>query len=57
VLGALFGILAAGLWAALVNMGLLPIEVFIYRAEEPDAAVDPAKPGAKRARRRKAIGE
>jgi cobalamin synthase len=61
VLGALFGILAAGLWAALVNMGLLPIEVFIYRAEEPDvavdAAVDAAKPRAKRARRRKAIGE
>lgn len=31
MLGALIGLLAGGLWAALVNMGVLPIEVAVYR--------------------------
>ena len=34
VLGALIGLLAGGLWAALVNMGVLPIEVTVYRPGE-----------------------
>jgi hypothetical protein len=31
VLGALIGLLAGGLWAVLVNMGVVPIEVAVYR--------------------------
>jgi hypothetical protein len=31
VLGALIGLLAGGLWAVLVNMGVFPIEVAVYR--------------------------
>ncbi len=31
LLGALIGLLAGGLWAALVNIGVLPIEVAVYR--------------------------
>ncbi len=51
VLGAFMGALAAGLWAALVNMGVLPIDVAVYR---------PAPRQAERERdsasRRKAVG-
>lgn len=49
LLSAVIGALAAGLWAALVNMGVLPIEVNVYRRGQPAATV--------RRRRRKAIGE
>jgi hypothetical protein len=56
ILGAVIGMLAVGLWAALVNMGILPIEVSAYREDEPADARPAAKPAAKRVRRRKAIG-
>jgi hypothetical protein len=54
--GAVIGMLAVGLWAALVNMGILPIEVSAYREDEPAPARPPAKAPAKRVRRRKALG-
>jgi hypothetical protein len=47
LLGAVMGALAAGLWAALVNMGALPIEVRAYPVDEgrrrrkTDARADP----------------
>jgi hypothetical protein len=53
VLGAFMGALAAGLWAVLVNMGVLPIEVAVYRRGE-DA---PARKTIETPRQRKAIGE
>src|ERR1700680_5177333 len=34
LVGAIMGMLAVGLWAALVHMGLLPIEVSAYRQGE-----------------------
>ena len=34
LLSAVIGALAGGLWAVLVNMGVLPIEVHIYRGAE-----------------------
>jgi hypothetical protein len=53
VLGALIGLLAGGLWAALVNLGVLPIEVSVLRRDEA-----PVSRGARRpARRRRAVGE
>jgi hypothetical protein len=56
VLGALIGVLAGGLWASLVNIGVLPIEVEVLRRSEI-----PARRAADRrqvkARRRKAVGE
>lgn len=38
VLSAVIGALAGGLWAALVNMGVLPIEVNVYQGTERAAA-------------------
>ncbi|HET7421189.1 MAG TPA: hypothetical protein VFL27_12480 [Candidatus Dormibacteraeota bacterium] len=62
LLGAFMGLLAGGLWAALVNIGVLPIEVQVYRREEP--GVEPGverRASTRRARserrRRKAVGE
>jgi hypothetical protein len=56
VLGALIGVLAGGLWASLVNIGVLPIEVEVLRRTEI-----PARRAADRrqvkARRRNAVGE
>jgi len=56
VLGAFIGVLAGGLWASLVNMGALPIEVEVLRRSEI-----PARRAADRrrvkSRRRKAVGE
>jgi hypothetical protein len=51
LLGAFIGLLAGGLWAALVNMGLLPIQVSVIRRDQ--------RPERRRARvpRRKAVGE
>jgi len=51
LLGAFIGLLAGGLWAALVNMGVLPIQVSVIRRDE--------RPERRRARspRRKAVGE
>lgn len=52
ILGASIGLLAGGLWATLVNMGVLPIQVTVYRRERR-ATARQAPP----ARRRKAVGE
>ena len=38
LLGAVIGALAGGLWAALVNMGVLPIEVNVYHQGEKATA-------------------
>jgi hypothetical protein len=56
VLGALIGSLAGGLWAVLVNMGVLPIEVSVLRRGEIPMrrATDRRQV---RTRRRKAVGE
>lgn len=53
LLGALIGMLAGGLWAVLVNLGVLPIEVNVYRRRESGVAT----PVVERPRHRKAIGE
>jgi hypothetical protein len=56
VLGAFIGLLAGGLWAALVNMGLLPIEVTVLRRGEiPMRRASDRR--QVRTRRRKAVGE
>jgi hypothetical protein len=57
VLGALMGVLAGGLWAALVNLGVLPIEVAVYRRGEHVESTKVGPPQSRRARRRKAVGE
>jgi hypothetical protein len=59
VLGALIGVLAGGLWAALVNMGVLPIQVTVMRR---DVATTPMRRAGDRRpvrtrNRRKAVGE
>lgn len=53
LLGALIGMLAGGLWAALVNLGVLPIEVNVYRRE----GIAAASPTTERRPRRRAVGE
>jgi hypothetical protein len=56
VLGSLMGVLAGGLWAALVNIGVLPIEVAVFRRDE----LGPERRATTRRRsdrRRKAVGE
>jgi hypothetical protein len=57
LLGALIGLLAGGLWAALVNMGVLPIQVTVYRSGERVALRRSAGRQVRRDRRRKAVGE
>jgi hypothetical protein len=56
LLGAFIGLLAGGLWATLVNMGVLPIEVTVMRRGEI-----PMRRAADRrqvrTRRKKAVGE
>ena len=56
LLGAFIGLLAGGLWATLVNMGVLPIEVSVIRRGEIPMrrATDRQQV---RTRRRKAVGE
>jgi hypothetical protein len=56
VLGALIGVLAGGMWAALVNVGLLPIEVEVVRQSEIPARRASDRRHV-RSRRRKAVGE
>lgn len=53
VLGAMIGALAGGLWAVLVNIGVLPIEVAVYRTGEEV----PGRKTMENPTRRKAIGE
>lgn len=52
VLCALIGSLAGGLWAALVNLGVLPIQVTVIRRDERPVA----RP-VQEERRRKAVGQ
>ena len=57
VLGAFMGVLAGGLWAELVNMGVLPIEVEIYRSGEAQVERRATTRRAPHERRSKASGE
>ena len=57
LLGAFIGLLAGGLWAALVNVGVLPIEVSVLHRGENDAERRAATRRARDDRRRKAVGE
>jgi hypothetical protein len=56
LLGAFIGVLAGGLWATLVNMGVLPIEVSVMRRGDIPMrrATDRRQV---RTRRRRAVGE
>ncbi len=56
LLGACIGVLAGGLWATLVNMGVLPIEVSVIRRGDVPMrrATDRRQV---RTRRRRAVGE
>ena len=56
LLGAFIGVLAGGLWATLVNMGVLPIEVSVMR--RGDIPMRRASDRRQvRTRRRRAVGE
>ncbi len=60
LLGALIGLLAGGLWAALVNLGVLPIQVTVMRRSDVPMrrATDQRQVRTRtRPRRRKAVGE
>jgi len=58
VLGALIGVLAGGLWAVLVNMGVLPIQVTVIRRADVTTPMRRASDRRQvRTRRRKAVGE
>ncbi|HKV88468.1 MAG TPA: hypothetical protein VJT78_10770 [Candidatus Dormibacteraeota bacterium] len=50
LVGAFIGVLAGGLWAALVNLGVLPIEVEVYQKGE----LGPARRAVRKDRRRRA---
>ena len=56
-LGALIGVLAGGLWASLVNMGVLPIEVVVMRRRDLPARRATDRRRVRTRERRKAIGE
>jgi len=56
LLGALIGTLAGGLWASLVNIGVLPIQVEVVRRSEIPARRASDRRHV-RTRRRKAAGE
>ena len=60
LLGALIGVLAGGLWASLVNLGVLPIQVSVMRRGDiPLRRADDRRQvrTRPRTRRRKAVGE
>jgi hypothetical protein len=59
VLGALIGLLAGGLWAALVNMGVLPIQVTVVRRDVTSTPMRRAtdRRHVRTRNRRKAVGE
>jgi hypothetical protein len=57
VFGALIGLLAGGLWAALVNMGVLPIQVTVMRRDVTTPLRRATDRRQVRTRRRKAVGE
>ena len=52
----MIGVLAGGMWAALVNVGVLPIEVEVVRQSEIPARRASDRRHV-RSRRRKAVGE
>jgi len=56
LLGAFMGLLAGGLWAALVNLGVLPIEVEVFRRDEmrPERRASSRRRSERRGR---AVGE
>jgi hypothetical protein len=56
VIGALVGVLAGGLWAVLVNMGILPIEVTVIRRGEIPMRRSADRRRVK-SRSRRAVGE
>ena len=56
LLGAFIGVLAGGLWAVLVNMGVLPIEVSVLRRGDMPMRRATDRRNV-RTRRRKAVGE
>jgi hypothetical protein len=56
LVSALIGVLAGGLWAVLVNAGVLPIEVIVYRRGEPGSARTAAAQQGPPRRRRAAGG-
>jgi hypothetical protein len=55
--GGLIGLLAGGLWAALVNMGVLPIQVTVWRRGDDESERRSGTRRAQTTRRRKAVGE
>jgi hypothetical protein len=57
LLGAFMGLLAGGLWASLVNLGVLPIEVAVYRRGETDVERRASTRRSRTDRRSKAVGE
>jgi hypothetical protein len=58
LLGALIGLLAGGLWASLVNLGVLPIEVRVYdRDRRPPRERRVRDRRVNRPRRRETAGE
>ena len=60
LLGAFIGLLAGGLWAALVNIGVLPIQVTVVRRSDaltPMRRTTDRRQVRTRTRRRKAVGE
>ena len=57
VLGALIGVLAGGLWATLVNMGVLPIEVVVMRRGDLPMRRSSDRRHVRTRERRKAVGE
>ena len=57
LLGAFMGLLAGGLWAALVNLGVLPIEVAVFRRDEIQPERRRASTRRRSERRSRAVGE
>jgi hypothetical protein len=57
VFGALIGLLAGGLWAGLVNMGLLPIQVTVLRRDATTPLRRANDRRQVRTPRNKAVGE
>ena len=58
LIGALIGLLAGGLWASLVNLGVLPIQVTVMRRSDiPVRRATDRRQVRTRNRRRRAVGE
>ena len=57
ILGALIGVLAGGLWASLVNLGVLPIEVVVMRRSDLPMRRLSDRRRVRTRERRKAFGE